>query len=130
MLSAKFILTAFSTFVTVSAAAAGALRHRSEQISSVIVCIDLPANNCVAIPIIDGTCNNLTEGFSVFNDAISWAQVPEGFICVFFENFDCVHDGVDDLVAFSLGTYDLTQVQGIFGSNFNDLTSSISCSAI
>ncbi|KAJ7588660.1 hypothetical protein C8J56DRAFT_939790 [Mycena floridula] len=136
MLSAKFILAAFSTFVIVSAApragAAGALGHRSEQVvSDITICIDLPSNNCITFPMVDDQCVNLTGGFTPWNKAISFAQIPQEFVCTFFENSDCVDGGVvgQDIAVLPPGTWDLTQVQGLAGTqSFNDLTSSIICS--
>ncbi|KAJ7585926.1 hypothetical protein C8J56DRAFT_945817 [Mycena floridula] len=75
MLSAKFILAAFSTFVTVSAApgagAAGALRHRSGQDPPITLCVDLPANNF-----------SLTKQFTAFRRDLDQPWSRSGWICL------------------------------------------------
>ncbi|KAJ7576026.1 hypothetical protein C8J56DRAFT_871029 [Mycena floridula] len=137
MLSAKFILAAFSTFVAVSAApGAGALGHRSEQASPTItICSGSvsPANGCVTTPVVSDSCINLTGGLSFLNKEISGASIPAGFVCTFFEDFGCLNGGVNhhDVAVLTGGTYSMFNVQGIAGTqSFNDLTSSISCSPV
>ncbi|KAJ7588627.1 hypothetical protein C8J56DRAFT_1025910 [Mycena floridula] len=137
MLSAKFILAAFSSFVAVSAApGAEALGLRSEQASTTItVCTGtiIPAQGCATIPIVSDSCLNLKGGLSFLNKAISTAEVPTGFVCIFFEDFDCHSSGVKthDVAVLTEGTWNMFHVQGAAGTqNFNDLTSSINCSPI
>ncbi|KAJ7589876.1 hypothetical protein C8J56DRAFT_1025200 [Mycena floridula] len=137
MLSAKFILAAFSTFVAVSAApGAEALGHRSEQASATItVCSGSvsPAQGCVTVPVVSDSCINLTGGLSFLNKEISGAKIPAGFVCTFFEDFGCLNGGVNhhDVAVLTGGTWSLGKVQGIAGTqSFNDLTSSISCSPV
>ncbi|KAJ7576023.1 hypothetical protein C8J56DRAFT_1171853 [Mycena floridula] len=137
MLSAKFILAAFSTFVAVSAAPeAGALGRRSEQAPPTItICSGAinPPSGCVTTPVVSDSCINLTGGLSFLNKEISNASVPPGFVCTFFEDFGCLNGGVNhhDVAVLTGGTWDLFHVQGIAGTqSFNDLTSSISCSPV
>ncbi|KAJ7588786.1 hypothetical protein C8J56DRAFT_860543 [Mycena floridula] len=137
MLSAKFILAAFSTFVAVSAApGAEALGIRSEQsFSTITVCVDSisPPQGCVNILINSEVCINLTGAFNFLNKEISSAKVPAGFTCTLFEDFFCHNGGVihHDVAVLTGGTWNLTNVQGIAGTqNFNDLTTSLSCSFI
>ncbi|KAJ7585894.1 hypothetical protein C8J56DRAFT_112184 [Mycena floridula] len=137
MLSAKLILAAFSTFVAVSAApGAEALGLRSGQASSTItVCTGSisPAHGCVTIPVVSDSCVNLKGGLAFLNKKISWARVPAEFVCTFFEEFDCHNGGVKhhDAAVLTGGTWNMAKVQGIAGTqNFNDLTSSISCSPL
>ncbi|KAJ7585986.1 hypothetical protein C8J56DRAFT_1049717 [Mycena floridula] len=137
MLSAKFILAAFSTFVAVSAApGAEALGLRSEQASATItVCSGSisPAQGCVTVPVVSDSCINLTGGLTFLNKEISSASVPAGFVCTFFEDFGCLNGGVNhhDVAVLTGGTWNLAKVQGIAGTqNFNDLTSSFSCSPV
>ncbi|KAJ7585976.1 hypothetical protein C8J56DRAFT_1052343 [Mycena floridula] len=138
MLAAKFILAAFSTFVTVSAApgAGGALGRRSQQASPTITACRgtvSPPQGCVIIPVVSDSCISLTGGFSFLNDEISGAQIPGGFICTFFEQFGCLSAGGDvpDVAVLTGGTWNMTDVEGIAGfQSFNDMTSSISCSPL
>ncbi|KAJ7576027.1 hypothetical protein C8J56DRAFT_1164404 [Mycena floridula] len=143
MLSAKFILAAFSTFVAVSAApsaaavpSAGALARRSEQASpTIIICSGSvsPAQGCVTTPVVSASCVNLTGGLSFLDKEISGASIPAGFVCTFFEDFGCLNGGVNhhDVAVLTGGTYSMFNVQGIAGTqSFNDLTSSISCSPV
>ncbi|KAJ7588712.1 hypothetical protein C8J56DRAFT_1049636 [Mycena floridula] len=81
MLSAKFILATFSTFVTVSAVpgagAADALGLRSEQASPTItVCNGTvsPPQGCAIISIVSDNCISLTGELSFLNNEISGAQ--------------------------------------------------------
>ncbi|KAJ7576021.1 hypothetical protein C8J56DRAFT_1171851 [Mycena floridula] len=137
MLSAKFIVAAFSTFVAVSAApGASDLGRRSEQASpTIIICSGSvsPANGCVTTPVVSDSCINLTGGLSFLNKEISGASIPAGFVCTFFEDFGCLNGGVNDhdVAVLTGGTYSMFNVQGIAGTqSFNDLTSSISCSPV
>ncbi|KAJ7588683.1 hypothetical protein C8J56DRAFT_1164466, partial [Mycena floridula] len=137
MLSAKFILAAFSTFVAVSAApgagAAGALDRQSEQPSpNITVCSTSisPADGCATIPIVSDSCVNLIGGLTFFNKEISEASIPAELVCRFFEDFGCLDGGVEnhDVAVLTGGTWSLFNVQGNAGTqSFNDLTSSINC---
>ncbi|KAJ6546721.1 hypothetical protein DFH09DRAFT_1320889 [Mycena vulgaris] len=65
--------------------------------------------------------------------AITGVQIPIGFVCSFFEDFECADDGSNghDRADILPGTWNMFDVEGVSGTeNFNDLTSSISCSAI
>ncbi|KAJ7588620.1 hypothetical protein C8J56DRAFT_1077853 [Mycena floridula] len=136
MILGKFILTAFSTFIAVSAAPGVALDHRSEQASpSITICSGSasPAIGCVTIAIVSDSCINLTGALFFLNKEISGVTVPGGFVCLFFEDFGCVNGGVNghDVAVLGAGTWLLRFVQGIAGTqSFDDLTSSISCSFI
>ncbi|KAJ7585982.1 hypothetical protein C8J56DRAFT_112857 [Mycena floridula] len=137
MLSAKFILAAFSTFVAVPAApGAEALGVRSEQnVPTMTVCSGSinPRLGCVDIVVASDNCINLTGGLTFLNKEISSASVPAGFACTLFEDFFCHNGGVihHDVAVLTGGTWNLTNVQGIAGTqNFNDLTTSLSCSFI
>ncbi|KAJ7935788.1 hypothetical protein B0H13DRAFT_1590136, partial [Mycena leptocephala] len=88
---------------------------------------------CADIPLINDTCVSLTGGLSFFNKEISWAQIPAGFACKFFEAFGCLSSGTDhdDVAVLTRGIWNMMLVEGVSGTpSFNDLTSSISCSPI
>ncbi|KAJ7236910.1 hypothetical protein C8J57DRAFT_1728104 [Mycena rebaudengoi] len=54
---------------------------------------------------------------------VSTAKIPAGFICTFFDNTDT------DVVFLQGGSWNLNTVPGIAGTvNFNDKTSSLTCS--
>ncbi|KAJ7585987.1 hypothetical protein C8J56DRAFT_50339 [Mycena floridula] len=137
MLSAKFILAAFSTFVAVSAApGAESLGLRSEQSDpGFTICSGSinPRQGCVDLPVATENCINLTGGLAFLNKQISATRFSVGLVCTFFEDFGCINGGADhhDVAVLTGGTWNFAQVQGIAGTqNFNDLTSSFSCSAV
>ncbi|KAJ7137516.1 hypothetical protein C8R43DRAFT_1132115 [Mycena crocata] len=92
-----------------------------------------PPRGCVTIPVVSQSCISLTGGLSFLNKEISNASVPGGFVCTFYEDFGCSNDGGNghDEAVLTGGTWNMAYVQGIAGSqNFNDLTSSITCSPL
>ncbi|KAF9013812.1 hypothetical protein BDZ89DRAFT_1142446 [Hymenopellis radicata] len=92
-----------------------------------------PPNGCVTVPVVSDSCVNLTGGLSFLNKEISNAQVPGGFVCTFFEDFGCLNGGQNehDVAVLTGGSWAFSHVQGISGTqNFNDLTSSFSCSPV
>ncbi|KAJ7588787.1 hypothetical protein C8J56DRAFT_1164497 [Mycena floridula] len=131
MLSAKFILAAFLTFVAVSAApGAESLGIRNEPTITICSGSISPAQGCFTFPLIGGSCVNLTGGLAFLNKQLSAARFPSGFVCTFFEDSFCLNGGVihHDVAVLTGGTWNFAQVQGIAGTqNFNDLTSSYSC---
>ncbi|KAJ7585989.1 hypothetical protein C8J56DRAFT_889555 [Mycena floridula] len=136
MLSAKFILAVLTTFVVVSAApGAEPLCLRSGQASATItVCSGSisPAQGCVTVPVVSASCINLTGGLTFLDKEISSASVPAGFLTI-SRDFGCLNGGVNhhDVAVLTGGTWNLAKVQGIAGTqNFNDLTSSFSCSPV
>ncbi|KAJ7692230.1 hypothetical protein B0H17DRAFT_1133240 [Mycena rosella] len=85
--------------------------------STLTVCIDsLSDPGCTGIPVLSGNCIDLTGGLSSWNQAISQALVPEGSVCTFYDQFDCV----GNTAFFGPGEADLFP-------GFNDITSSIDC---
>ncbi|KAJ7585921.1 hypothetical protein C8J56DRAFT_1086075 [Mycena floridula] len=128
MLSAKFILAAFSTFVAVSAApGADVLGHPSEQASPTItVCTDINlTGGCDTLPVLGDRCINLSNEF---NKEVLSAKVPAGFICIFFEAASCLNA---DNIAILVGptTYrDLRRAPGRHGTiDLNDRANSLNC---
>ncbi|KAJ7935804.1 hypothetical protein B0H13DRAFT_2304298 [Mycena leptocephala] len=106
MFSAKLILTALAFAVVAAAAPSSAVKPTQRDFASVQLL-------------------DLTGGLDRYNDQLSWAQVPPATSA----DFDC--SNTNDFVALQSGNWDLFNVQAIFGSpNFNDLTSSISCSPV
>ncbi|KAJ7784024.1 hypothetical protein B0H14DRAFT_2474120 [Mycena olivaceomarginata] len=89
-----------------------------------------------ARPTVSDTCVNLTGGLSFLNKEISTATVPGGFVCTFFQDFGCTrlgtgNAGTDSQVFLTQGTWNFFSVPGLSGiTNFNDLTSSFSCSPL
>ncbi|KAJ6576677.1 hypothetical protein DFH09DRAFT_1149997 [Mycena vulgaris] len=137
MFSAKAILTALA-FVAVSSATptpSSAVKPAPLAAPIITVCSGsiTPRNGCVDIPVVSAACINLTGGLSFLNKEISNAQVPGGFVCTFFEDFGCLNGGVNshDVAVLTGGTWDMFNAHGIASNqNFNDLTSSISCSPV
>ncbi|KAJ7366106.1 hypothetical protein DFH08DRAFT_679872 [Mycena albidolilacea] len=103
---------------------------------SVTVCSGGVGVGCAAVPTVSETCVNLTGGLSFLNKEITTATVPGGFVCTFFQDFGCtasgvVNAGTDSQVFLTAGTWNFGHVPGLSGTtNFNDLTSSFSCSPI
>ncbi|KAJ7689415.1 hypothetical protein B0H17DRAFT_1066519 [Mycena rosella] len=92
-----------------------------------------PPNGCLTVSVVSDSCINLTGGLSFLNKEISWAQVPNGFVCTFYQDFGCLNEGVNghDVAILTGGTTNLANAHGIATSqNFNDQTSSITCSPI
>ncbi|KAJ7823275.1 hypothetical protein B0H13DRAFT_2291264 [Mycena leptocephala] len=81
----------------------------------VTVCIDSLSDpaGCLDIQVSSGNCVDLLYGLSSWNQAISQAQIPDGFVCT---QFDCVGGSM----SFFPGEAD-------FFPAFNDVTSSLSC---
>ncbi|KAJ7122162.1 hypothetical protein C8R44DRAFT_876471 [Mycena epipterygia] len=132
MFSAKFVLAALAFVALSSAAPVGPTPLLAPTITVCTGSIS-PRNGCVDIPVVSESCINFTGGLTFLNKEVSHAQVPGGFVCTFFEDFGCINggDNVDDVAVLTGGTYTMFNVQGINGAqNFNDLTSSISCSPL
>ncbi|KAJ7707504.1 hypothetical protein B0H17DRAFT_1191988 [Mycena rosella] len=92
-----------------------------------------PPNGCLTISVVSDSCVNLTGGLSFLNKEISFAQVPNGFVCTFYQDFGCLNGGVNghDVAILTGGTTNLANARGIASNqNFNDQTSSITCSPI
>ncbi|KAJ7738900.1 hypothetical protein B0H14DRAFT_2991405 [Mycena olivaceomarginata] len=104
--------------------------------ATVTVCSGGVGVGCAAIPTVSDTCVNLTGGLSFLNKEISTVTVPGGFVCTFFQDFGCtasgvVNAGTDSQVFLTAGTWHMNNVPGLSGrTNFNDLTSSFTCSPI
>ncbi|KAF7369533.1 HET domain-containing protein [Mycena venus] len=103
--------------------------------ATIQVCTSV-GTGCVTLPVVSDECIDLTGGLSFLNKEISTADVPGGFICTFFQDFGCVASGVvnagtDSEIVLQEGSWHLTSVPGLSGTtNFEDLTSSISCSPL
>ncbi|KAJ7169387.1 hypothetical protein C8R43DRAFT_1156072 [Mycena crocata] len=134
MFVAQFILAALG-FITVSSASPTAALAKPTALApaTIQVCSGVAPNGCVLIPVVSDSCVNLTGGLSFLNKEISGATIPGGFVCTFFEDFGCSNGGVNhhDVAVLTGGSWVMSKVQGIAGTqNFNDLTSSISCSPV
>ncbi|KAF8133512.1 hypothetical protein K438DRAFT_1998140 [Mycena galopus ATCC 62051] len=131
----RFILTSIA-IAAVSASAAPANAGPAPRASaSIEVCsgsLD-PPEGCASLPIVSDSCINFVGGLTFFNKEVSSAEVPGGFVCSFFENFGCLSEGGEtlDVVLLTGGSWNLQTAQGISGTqNFEDLTSSLSCSPV
>ncbi|KAJ7611191.1 hypothetical protein FB45DRAFT_1065882 [Roridomyces roridus] len=127
------------TLVAVASAAPNNMERSAAATTTVTVCSGSlnPANGCVSIPVVSGSCIDLSQGgLSFLNKEISNAQVPGGFICTFFENAGCIASGTGNSnqnseVVLTQGSWDFFEVPGLSGTeDFNDLTSSFSCSPL
>ncbi|KAJ7689416.1 hypothetical protein B0H17DRAFT_1331757 [Mycena rosella] len=137
MFSAKAILTALA-FAAMSTATPcgdrsvggdGGGRPTPLTPATITVCSGSisPQNGCLTISVVSDSCVNLTGGLSFLNKEISWAQIRV------VSDFGCLNGGVNghDVALLTGGTWDMFDVHGIAASqNFNDLTSSITCSPI
>ncbi|KAJ7018463.1 hypothetical protein C8F04DRAFT_1139989 [Mycena alexandri] len=138
MFNSKALLASTLAAVLVSFAAGAPAKPSPEASVTIEVCSGSlnPPNGCVTLPVVSDSCINLTGGLSFLNKEISWAVVPGGFICTFFQDFGCIATGTGNAAANSevvlqQGNWDMFSVPGLSGTtNFNDLTSSISCSPI
>ncbi|KAJ6527653.1 hypothetical protein B0H19DRAFT_1275023 [Mycena capillaripes] len=131
MFLAKFLLAALSLDAVSSSLPLG----RELASPSITACSGTinPPDGCASISVISAICINLTGNLSSLHKAVSWAQVPDGFVCTFFQHRDCSNGGVNahDVAVLEGGTWDMSDLQGIGGRhNFNDQTSSISCSPL
>ncbi|KAJ7342553.1 hypothetical protein DFH08DRAFT_240904 [Mycena albidolilacea] len=135
MFNSKALLTAFAA-VLASIAAATPVGPVTEVPVTVTVCTGGVGVGCAAIPIVSETCVNLTGGLSFLNKQISTAIIPAGFVCQFFQRFNCnaspVKGSTDSEIVLTAGTWNFFNVPGLSGrsTNFNDLTSSFTCSPI
>ncbi|KAJ7478477.1 hypothetical protein FB451DRAFT_1242101 [Mycena latifolia] len=124
------------TLVALSSVTSAAPATPTPDVSASIVVCSSVGTGCVTLPVVSDSCLNLTGGLSFLNKEITTAQIPGGFICTFFQDFGCtatgvVNAGTDSEVVLQQGSWDLTSVPGLSGTtNFQDLTSSISCSPI
>ncbi|KAE9404271.1 hypothetical protein BT96DRAFT_935829 [Gymnopus androsaceus JB14] len=109
----KVILVAFA-FITAASAAAS-------------------PEGCVVIPVVSDECTNFTGGLSFLNDEVSFVNVPPGFVCTFYEDSGCLSAGPNahDVAVLTGGTWNMANAPGLSGpQNFNDLTSSFTCSPV
>ncbi|KAJ7847807.1 hypothetical protein B0H14DRAFT_2768885 [Mycena olivaceomarginata] len=135
MFNSKALLV--STLVALaSIVAATPVGPVTETLLTVTVCSGGPGVGCAPVPTVSDTCVNLTGGLSFLNKEISTATVPGGFVCTFFQDFGCTasgtgNAGTDSQVFLTQGTWNFFSVPGLSGiTNFNDLTSSFSCSPL
>ncbi|KAJ7869421.1 hypothetical protein B0H13DRAFT_1896662 [Mycena leptocephala] len=127
MFPAKLILTVLAFAAVSSAAPPPAVKPTPLEPLIVEVCLDAfgPPNNCFDISFDTDNCVPLLGNFGFLDKQISWVQIPNGFICTFFQDSGCIGGGINEEVVLQGGTYDLTGP-----ANFNDLTSSFACSPL
>ncbi|KAJ6529805.1 hypothetical protein B0H19DRAFT_1274193 [Mycena capillaripes] len=135
MFNSKALLTGalLALFSVASAAPAKPIADASVTIT---ICSGGPSVGCVTVPVVSDSCVNLTGGLSFLNKEITTAVIPGGFICTFFQDFGCIATGTGNAptnseVVLQQGTWNFFSVPGLSGTtNFNDLTSSFTCSPI
>ncbi|KAJ6470427.1 hypothetical protein C8R45DRAFT_1015590 [Mycena sanguinolenta] len=128
----------FALVALVSFASATPLKRSADASATIEVCSggSNPPSGCVTVPVVSEDCVNLTGGLSFLNKEITIAVVPNGFICTFFEDFACIssgtgNSGTNSEVVLQGGTWNFFDVPGLSGTeDFNDLTSSFSCSPL
>ncbi|KAJ7101555.1 hypothetical protein B0H15DRAFT_796322 [Mycena belliarum] len=106
------------------------------DVSASITACSGGGTGCVTVPVVSDSCVNLTGGLSFLNKEISQFTVPGGFVCTLFQDFGCTASGTgnagsDSEVVLTQGTWNMFFAPGLSGTtNFNDLTSSFSCSPV
>ncbi|THU83833.1 hypothetical protein K435DRAFT_843894 [Dendrothele bispora CBS 962.96] len=90
---------------------------------------------CVNVAVVSDQCVNLTGGLTTLNEEVSSAVIPDGFICTMFNQFGCTTSSSADSrdeIGLVGGRYpNFKTITGIAGTqNFNDMTSSFSCSPL
>ncbi|KJA28545.1 hypothetical protein HYPSUDRAFT_33970 [Hypholoma sublateritium FD-334 SS-4] len=134
-LSSTYIVSALAMLClaqTVSCAAVIKARGTDASVN-VEVCTGPVGTGCVSIPVGSDDCNDLDGGLVFLNKEITSAVIPGGLVCTFFESFGCIsQQGGGDDVVLTAGTWDFFEVPGTSSASvdFNDLTSSFSCSPL
>ncbi|KAJ6493894.1 hypothetical protein C8R47DRAFT_1117754 [Mycena vitilis] len=133
MFSAKLVLSAAVACAYMASAIPSSPGPRVPP--TVTLCTGSLGNGCVDIPVVTNGCGvNFTGGLAFLNKAVSAANIPGGYVCTFFKNHDCTSaSGVEgpDVAFLTGGSWSMFAVPGARGTeNFNDLTSSISCSPV
>ncbi|KAJ6540511.1 hypothetical protein B0H19DRAFT_1313190 [Mycena capillaripes] len=135
MFNSKALLTS-AVLALFSVASAAPAKPIADASPTITVCSGGPGVGCVTVPVISASCINLTGGLSFLDKEITTAVVPGGFICTFFQDFGCIATGTgnaasDSEVVLQEGTWNFFSVPGLSGTtNFNDLTSSFTCSPL
>ncbi|KAJ6470523.1 hypothetical protein C8R45DRAFT_1104930 [Mycena sanguinolenta] len=115
-------LLAATLAAPLSVASASPVTASPDASPSIEVCTSITFTGCLTIPIVSSACVDLTGGLAGFNEEISLAIIPDGFICTFFEAFAC--SSTANEVILQGGTTNFDDI------HFNDLTSSFTCSPI
>ncbi|KAK7022231.1 hypothetical protein R3P38DRAFT_2780292 [Favolaschia claudopus] len=115
-------------------------RSISSQDSSAEVKIctkDATSPGCADVPFTSGRCINLDGGLSFFYKQISAVVVPGGHARTFYQDYECqapsghLNSATDGEVYLAAGTWIMNAVPSLDGTvDFNDLTSSFTCSRI
>ncbi|KAJ7366108.1 hypothetical protein DFH08DRAFT_929124 [Mycena albidolilacea] len=136
MVNSKALLASTLAAVLASFVAATPIGPSTDTPATLTVCSGGIGVGCADVSTVSDTCINLTGWLAFLNKDISTATVPGGFVCTFFQEFNCtasgvVNAGTNSQVLLLQGTWDLSNVPGLSGpTNFNDLTSSLSCSPL
>ncbi|KAJ6470494.1 hypothetical protein C8R45DRAFT_1015772 [Mycena sanguinolenta] len=135
MFNFKALLTT-ALVATLSVTSASPVKASPDVTPSITVCTSVEETGCLTIPIVSSACIDLTGGLAGFNQEISLAIIPDGFICTFYQAFSCVESGTipggtENEVLLQGGTWNFFSVPGLTGNtDFNDLTSSLTCSPL
>ncbi|KAJ3838763.1 hypothetical protein F5878DRAFT_709928 [Lentinula raphanica] len=130
MISTRIIAAVFAAFVGVQTVSAAALAPATINVCSGA---GSPPVGCLTIPVVSDDCTNLVGGLSFLNKEVTVVEVPDGFVCTFYEAFGCFGtQGSQDAVVLTSGTWDMSFVPGIAAAqqDFNDMTSSFTCSPL
>ncbi|KAJ7611216.1 hypothetical protein FB45DRAFT_1119815 [Roridomyces roridus] len=139
MFNYKSLLTFTLVALASKAAATVAPSKQGADTSPMVtLCPDVnPYRGGVNVPVVSDACVNLVGGLTFLNKEISSAIIPGGLVCTFFQDFGCFTVGLgnnnnqDAAVVLGEGTWNFGYLLGLSGSqNFNDMTSSFSCSPI
>ncbi|KAJ3721138.1 hypothetical protein F5878DRAFT_582842 [Lentinula raphanica] len=129
MISTKVFSAVFAALVGAQAVSAAALAP-----ATITVCTGAgnPPQGCVTIPVVSDECTDFTGGLSFLNKEVTIVEVPDGFVCTFYEAFGCFGtQNTQDAVVLTSGTWDMSSVPGIASTvNFNDMASSFTCSPL
>ncbi|KDR67744.1 hypothetical protein GALMADRAFT_283461 [Galerina marginata CBS 339.88] len=125
-------LIALAMAVAASATPINAIEARDAEISpTVLVCTGGIPVGCVTIPVVANTCVNFNGGLTFLNKEVSAVQVPNGYVCTFFDNFGCLAPQGGGDIVLQGGVTNLSAASGTAATvNFNDIPSSFSCSPV
>ncbi|KIK69029.1 hypothetical protein GYMLUDRAFT_80405 [Collybiopsis luxurians FD-317 M1] len=124
----------FSKYTLIAFAFAAAASAAPLAPATITVCTGSlnPPAGCVTIPVVSDACTDFTGGLSFLNEEVGSVQVPDGFVCSFYEEFGCLAGAhALDVVVLTGGSWNMFDVPGENGpQNFNDLASSFTCSPV
>ncbi|KAJ3552710.1 hypothetical protein NP233_g12815 [Leucocoprinus birnbaumii] len=102
----------------------------------VMLCFNANFIGCVTVPVVSDLCVNLAGGLAGWNNDVSSINIPLGFVCTFYDNFNCLPSGTPDngdSVTLQGGSYSsLVSIPDDNGANvnFDNRVSSFLCSPL